>query len=151
MPRQDYGLLHELNKTAQSGLITSQAASHHMNRTDILILLVPAVMFVLVAFGVIETWGMFHRSLASYDYQQQKAEALIRNVQSGKWHLTTEEWIGAIKVSQKVTEADRGITEADAEAVRVFGWCALIGIGLQINAILHVRKKFKKMLPNTAL
>jgi hypothetical protein len=120
-----------------------------MSRSDILILVAPLIVFAMVIYGVIESSGMFRSSLAAYDHDQQKLQAFIDSVQSGKRHLTTDEWIGAMRISQKVMEANRGMTEAHAEAVRVFGWCALVGIGLQVLAIFHVRKRFRKLLPNT--
>jgi hypothetical protein len=122
-----------------------------MSRSDILFLFAPFILFATVIYGVIVSLGMFHGSVAAYNYEQQKLQAFIDSVQSGKRQLTTDEWIGAMKISQKVIEADRGMAEAHAEAVRVFGWCALVGVGLQVLAILHVRKRLKKLLPNTAL
>ncbi|HVU27109.1 MAG TPA: hypothetical protein VHG71_05160 [Verrucomicrobiae bacterium] len=118
-----------------------------MNRNDIITLLAPALMFALVIAGVIATAGMFHRDLAAYDYGQQKIETLIDNVQSGKSHLTTNEWT-FVNASQKFIEADRDMIETAAEAVRAFAWCALVGIGLQIAAIFHIKKRWKKMPPD---
>jgi predicted PurR-regulated permease PerM len=119
-----------------------------MSRNDILILFAPLIMFAMVIYGVVVSSRMFHRSLAGYDYDQQRLETFIDSVQNGKRQLTTNQWVGAMKISQKLMEADHGMAEAHAEAVRVFGQCALVGIVLQVVAIFHVRKRLKKLLPN---
>ena len=118
-----------------------------MTKKDIAILLAPIVMFLTVGAASLFVADLLHRRIESGD-SHEKFEAFVQNVESGKWHLTTDRWLEGMRRQQATASAYLKVDMAVRELLLWLAWAALVGIFLQVAAVLHVRKRLRGVTSN---
>ena len=114
-----------------------------MTKRDIAILLSPAIVFVLILAAACFTSGMI-RERTRDDGSQQKFDNFISNVQSGKWRLTTGQWLEGMWHERVLGDAYRNVAMSSADVMRAFILASLLGFLLQVTAVFVVRNRLKK-------
>ena len=123
-----------------------------MSTRNLIFLLFPTLVFVVIAAAAFQ---LSQKDFRYYDpakdrESQQKLDTFVADVQSGKWLLTTDKWLEAIRRERKVTEAERRIGMDSAIVIRQGGWLILWGVTCQVLVVLTVKKQMKAVMPNTA-
>ena len=78
------------------------------------------------------------------DNSQQKFDVFVSNVQSGKWQLTTGEWLKGMRLEHnEVVEYQKACFEI-GEAFLCLGWGLLVCILWQTGTVFIVRKRLQK-------
>ena len=114
-----------------------------MTKKDTFNLLFPNIFYIMLAAAAFWEAGMIRQATRDYD-SQQKFDAFVTNVQSGKWQLTTDRWIYGMRQERATAEAYRKAYSDTTEMMQVIGWSALGGFFLQIIGVFSIRKKLWK-------
>ncbi len=119
-----------------------------MSNKHLAVLLSPAIIFLVIAAGdfVLSQQAM---NRPNPDQERQRFENFVKNVQSGKWQLTTDRWLVGMRSQHRLVEAERGTRLQLAETMRSGVWHILAGIGFQAIAVLWVRNDCRKQKPLT--
>ena len=105
-----------------------------MTKKDIAYLLSPSLFFIVVAITALFTSNMI-RQYTRDDGSQQKFDAFVDNIQSGKWNFTTDRWLEAIRHEHMGVEAYRKASADTAKIFRDLIWASSAGILFQVTAV----------------
>ena len=121
-----------------------------MNIRHTILLLSPGFMFAIIAAGAFLLSEMDFRYYdpANVQENQQKYDTFVANVKSGKWQLTSDKALEAIRLERKRTEAEAQISLQAARTIRSGGWCILLGVACQVLVVFSVVGRLKAMMPN---
>ena len=114
-----------------------------MTKRDIATLLSPSIFFILVAVAAFWTSDAIGRHTRD-DGGQQKFDTFVKNVQSGKWQLTTDRWLEGMRQERAIAEAYREAGTSTADMMRDLVWASLVGIAFQVAVVFSVRKRLRK-------
>jgi hypothetical protein len=77
-------------------------------------------------------------------FQASVTVLFAKNVQSGKWQITTDKWLEIMKQHQ-ATRASNIEIDAGFRAVMLYiVLISLLGIICQVHAVLYIRKRLTK-------
>jgi hypothetical protein len=105
-----------------------------MTEMDVAILLAPSFMFAIIGLVALIEAGMIQRLIDLGD-SQQKFDTFTKNVQSGKWQLTTDRWLEVIHHDQVLAVDNFKARQNFHELMLELACAALAGIVCQIVAI----------------
>ena len=122
-----------------------------MSKKDIFNLLAPSIIFVAIAVGLFFASSKIGRDAADITADQQKFERFTDDVQSGKQQLTTDRAIAIIRQERATVDSYRMACASLVSLLQVLGLASIVGFGLHIFVLIRVRRRLKKLMPNTAL
>ena len=114
-----------------------------MTKKDIAILLAPNVIFIGAAIMILFFSSMI-RQKCHDDKDHQKFDTFVRNVQSGKWQLTTDKWLKGMRLEHDTADAYQKACFEIGETMRAGGWLLFVGILWQIGAVYTVGNRMRK-------
>jgi hypothetical protein len=75
---------------------------------------------------------------------QQKFDQFVENVKSGKWQLTTEQWVEGMKLQRTEAEAEYESIIPLIEFLKFIGWFGLVLAACNALVVLYVKDKILK-------
>jgi hypothetical protein len=120
-----------------------------MSKKDIYQLITfPAFSFLMLAIG-----ALFISNWCSKEYteiqkknqdSQQKFDQFVENVKSGKWQLTNDKWIEAMKGQRSETKAQFEFSVPLINFLQFTGWFSLILAVCNVLVVLRIKEKIMK-------
>lgn len=120
-----------------------------MSKKDIYQLIAfPVSSFLMLAMAAffISNWGFKEYTEIQKKNQdsQQKFDQFVENVKSGKWQLTNDKWIEAMKGQRSETKAQFEFSVPLIEFLKFIGWFSLISAGCNALVVLRIKEKILK-------
>jgi hypothetical protein len=114
-----------------------------ITKKDVAILLSSSIGLIVVVVATL-LFANTTRQKGRDDNSQQKFDVFVSNVQSGKWQLTTGEWLKGMRLEHnEVVEYQKACFEI-GEAFLCLGWGLLVCILWQTGTVFIVRKRLQK-------
>jgi hypothetical protein len=119
-----------------------------MSKKDILNLILPSLIFVVVAAVLLFAARKIGGDAAEISADQQIFGSFADAVQSGKTPLTTDRAIVIIRQERTTVDSYRMACASLVRLLQVLGFASIVGFGLHIFVLFQVRRRLKKLMPN---
>ena len=114
-----------------------------MTKKDIAALLSPGICFLFILVSAYLTCELI-RHKAHADPNQQKFDAFLSDVQSGKIQPAQAKWVEIVRRERAAGDGLLLAISGAGDAMQQFVLVSFIGLALQVGTAFSVRKKFSK-------